>query len=277
MIRTRGLAGLTACILVVGSGTGCVLRPPSNATAGEREPLQLRAVPATPFRAALQGRIRGSAGRARFAVGLGAVPPDLRVDLFHPVSGETILSVGVDGNALRAVWPGSAECFEGRPSTEVMGWILGIAVPPAELLALLDGSIVPAGSAEVVARRPLTGGQQVRIDLAAPGDGTRWRAVVDRRRRGGAREGVRYGNDGVEIRVSYPRWSAGTAGFAGHPEAIRLRVQRPRLRLDLDVREWAAGGPPRAALLPRLPAGCSQLTEGELTRRGPGWASRRRR
>ncbi|MFQ5767626.1 MAG: hypothetical protein ACE5ID_06545, partial [Acidobacteriota bacterium] len=95
--------------------------------------------PLRPFRADLRGRFRGPGGRARFRAGLGARPPDFRLDLFHPVSHQTLLSLGVVKGRLRAVWPAEGICLEAEGSPEIMEDLLAVRIHPEDLLPLLSG------------------------------------------------------------------------------------------------------------------------------------------
>ena len=251
--------------------------PPLPRTAGV---LVAQRLPAGPFRAALRGRVRSPGGRVRFAAGLGALPPDFRIDLFHPAGGATLFSLGVAGGRLRALWPEEGECLEAEATARLMGRLLGLQVEPDELLPLLTGHVYPDGKVTVTPRvRPGSagpagdrGGDRIVVDATSTATGVSWTARLARNRGGLALDGRRQAPDGETIQVAYPHWVDTTAGGVGHPRTVRLRLPSRRFRLDLEVREWAAGGPPRAALLPLLPPGCVRLSESDLERRPSPWS-----
>ena len=263
-------AALVATLLAVGScGPRRAPSRPLPATAAELASLR---PPPAPFRAALRGRVRGPGGKGRFGAGLGAVPPDFRIDLFHPISRTTLFSLGIVEGVLRAVWPASTECLEARATSRLMDDLLGLELDPEDLLPLLTGHVYPDAGVEVTPRVATAGGSRVAVDAVATVGEVSWSASLAAGRGGLAVEGRRQGRDGEEIRVEYPRWvAAGAGGGAGLPRTVRLSVPSRGLQFRLEVREWAAGGPPREALLPTFPPDCVLLAEIDLGGRRAPW------
>jgi len=263
--------------LLLATGRCGVRRAPSRPLPVTAVDLAARRPPLAPFRAALSGRVRAPGAKGRFAVGLGAQPPDFRIDVFHPVTRATVFSIGVAGGDLRAVWPTEGECLEARATARLMGELLGLEVKPEDLLPLFTGHVYPARGVKVTPRAAATIGAGERgrmiVDVVALSGEVSWLASLVGGRDGLAVEGRRRGSDGGEIRVAYPRWVGRQAGegSAGHPGTIRLTVPARELQLHLQVREWAAGGPSQEALLPTFPRDCTLLDERDLDRRLAPW------
>jgi hypothetical protein len=223
------------------------------------------------FRAAIQGRALSGGKKRRFRAGLGVRPPGLRMDIFHPASGETLLSFGLAGERLRAVWPQEGVCLDEPATVDTVDWLLGFRVAPGELLPLLTGHLYrdEAIRIEAVSYPPMAvaaeGGPAptARDRLVVKGvdsvSGARYEGELLAKRGGLALRGRRRAADGSEIVVEYPRWVSDSAGQAGYPEVVRLRAPARRLRVELRLRERAPGGPPEAALLPPLPPGCRRI------------------
>jgi hypothetical protein len=238
--------------------------------------LQARRPSPEPFRAAIEGRVRSGKRKGRFRAGLGAQPPGLRLDVFHPASGATLLSVGVTEERLRAVWPQEGACLDEPASREALGWLLGFRVEPSELLPLLTGHLYRDQSfrPDSVTYPPLAvaveGGPpppSSRDRLLVSGvdvvSGAAYEAELSADRDGLALRGRRVDSGGDEVVVEYPRWNAGAPGGAGYPRVIQLRAPARKLSVDLKIKERAAGGPPQSVLLPALPSGCRTVRPGE--------------
>ena len=254
-----GLAGITLLI-------SCAPRRPALPPLESDGPglLEASRPPLAPFRASLHGRLRGKGKRARFRAGLGALPPDFRLDLFHPVSGATLFSLGVEGGRLRAVWTDARECLESEATPGLMGRFLGLEVAPGEFLPLISGHVFPMENTSVISRRRRPAAPaDLQIEVVSAAGSTYW-AELAADRDGLAVRGRRVDPGGGEIAVEYPGWSPASAQGQGHPTSIRLRMPARKLRLYLEVREWSAGGPDRAALLPAFPPGCHPVAVAEL-------------
>ncbi len=253
-------------------GEGCAARlPPAPPLPSHEAGLAARRPPLMPFRAALTGKVRAAGEKGRFDAGLGALPPDFRLDIFPPLGGGTVVSVGVAGGRLRAVWPRRNECLEAAASADLLGRLLGVDVTPGELLPLLTGHLYRDGVARVESLRypplavaagegPAPTARDRLLVAAVDGEtGARYSGELEAARDGLALRGRRQGTDGAEVAVEYPRWVPGAADRPAHPGEVRLRVPGRNLSLDLKVKDWAGGGPPPEALLPGPPPGCIWL------------------
>jgi hypothetical protein len=220
--------------------------------------------------------VRSGKKKGRFSAGLGVQPPGLRLDVFHPASGATLLSVGIAEGRLRAVWPQEGACLDEPASGEALGWLLGFRVEPAELLPLLTGHLYRDGTFRIDSSRypPLAvaadGGPpppSSRDRLLVSGvdgvSGAAYEAELSAHRDGLALRGRRVDSGGGQIIVEYPRWQAGAPGGAGYPAVVKLRAPARKLTVDLKVKERAAGGPPESVLLPPVPSGCRIVRPGE--------------
>ena len=229
------------------------------------------------FRAALDGDVRHGRGRARFAAGVAWSDPDLRIDVFHPLGGRTLMTLAVSGGQARAFWPERGECLEEAASPELFAALLGLALLPEELPPLLAGTVYRDAWFEFESARfaPLgvsSPGEQApsgRDRLLVAGrdrqTGARITAELDAARDGAAQRGERIGADGAVIQVSYPRW---VESAPAHPSRIRLAVPDKRLRLDFEVEDWSATPPAAGAFQLQLPPGCERRTLADLE---PAW------
>lgn len=270
------MGGLAAVLLV---SVGCagagrarfpVLPMEAGALAARRPPLQA-------FRAEVKGRVRSAGEKGRFRAGLGALPPDFRLDVFHPLSGATLMSLGVSEGRLAAVWPSRDECLAADATTGLMEQLVGLPIPPEDLLPLLSGHVYGDAGVEILSLRhppmEVSAGagpapaalDRLMVQAADLTTGVTWEAELLSARQGMALRGRRVDRAGVDLEVEYPEWreplAAGTAGF---PARVKLNVPARSLRLDLEMRDWAEGGPPRESLLPALPPGCRMVTPDML-------------
>ncbi len=234
--------------------------------------------PAVPhFRAELTGKVRSAAGRGRFRAGLGASAAGYRLDIFHPVSGSTLLTIGVRSGTVRAVWPADGVCLEAPSSASVMETLVGMPVEPEELLPMFSGHLYRDTAVEILALQyppmavaagegPVPGGTDRVLVRAAPPSGHYvWDAELLAERDGLALRGTRSDAEGREVRLEYPRWlAAGPAGEPPFPARTEVRVPDRKLRLQLELRDLAPGGPGDGLLLPPLPAGCRLLPPGQV-------------
>lgn len=255
-----------------GSARQPVLPLDPQALAARRPPLE-------PFRAELGGRVRAGGEKGRFRAGLGAIPPDFRLDVFHPVSGTTLMSMGILDGLLQVVWPSQGECLQAPASADMMARLLGIPVSPAEFLPLLSAHLYRDGEIEFLSIRhppmavavegapPPGAGDRLIITAIDPATGVRWEGELLGERQGRALRGRREDPAGSEILLDYPRWRQGDPdGPAGFPGRVEVRVPAGNLRLQIEIRSLARGGPARESLLPVLPEGCRVLTPETLPR-----------
>jgi hypothetical protein len=266
------LAALPAC---------AVRRAPAPPLSPAPEALAARRPPARPFRAAISGRIQLGGRHGRFTAGFGARPPDLRLDLFHPVGGGTVLSLGTSGGRLRAVWPGSGECLEADATADMMRLLVGFRIEPRELVDIMLGRLpgddaLPAAGIRFTPLAvapgetpPPAGRDRLRIESTDRATGAQISAELLAAREGAALRGERLDADGTELLIDYPRWNG--LDSPGHPARVILRVPQRDLKLQLNVQEWSGEGPEPGALLPSIPPGCRMLTAGELAAMGPAW------
>ena len=230
-----------------------------------------------PFRVAIRGEVRGGRGRAIFTAGVAWTDPDLRIDVFHPIGGRTLLTLAVSKGEARALWPDRGECLVAPAQPELFAALLGLTLMPEELPALLAGTVyrdawvdfdsvrfAPLGVSEPGTPAP-SGRDRLLVAGRDRQTGARFTAELDAARDGAALRGERTGIDGGVIQVSYPRW---VATAPAHPERIRLAVPDRKLRLDLKVEEWSATAAAANAFQLELPADCMQRTIDELN---PAW------
>lgn len=255
----------------------CATRGPVPTPLPEsREALQARRPTTEPFRAAVQGRVRSGKRKGRFRAGLGVQPPGLRLDVFHPASGATLLSLGISEGRLRAVWPQEGACLDEPASGEALGWLLGFRVEPSELLPLLTGHVYrdqtfrfdsarypPLAVAVDGGPPPPSSRDRLLVSGVDEVSGASYEAELSADRDGLALRGRRRDSGGDEVVVEYPRWNAGAREGSGYPALIRLRVPARKLSVELKIKERAAGGPPQSVLLPALPSGCRTVRPGE--------------
>ena len=230
-----------------------------------------------PFRVALHGQVKSRRGRASFAAGVAWSDPDLRIDVFHPIGGRTLLTLAVSQGEARALWPDRGECLVAPAQPDLFAALLGLALMPEELPALLAGTVYRDAFAELESARfaPLgisytgepapSGRDRLLVAGRDRQTGARFTAELDAARDGAALRGERTGMDGSVIQVSYPRW---VEAAPAHPERVRLVVPDRNLRLDLKVEEWSASAPDVTAFRLNLPADCVRRTTSELA---PAW------
>lgn len=268
------LAG-TLLLGAVSCATGGRTRPPAlplnpQALAARRPPLE-------PFRAELGGRVRAGGEKGRFKAGLGAMPPDFRLDVFHPISGSTLMAVGVQDGVLHAVWPAEGQCLKAPSSADMMERLLGVPVPPEDFLLMLSGHLFRDGEVEYLSIRhppmavavegapPPGEGDRLIITALNPASGIRWEGELLSQRQGRALRGHREDPAGGEIFLEYPRWQPlREDGSGGFPGRVELRVPARSLKLEVEIKQLSRGGPSLPALLPALPAGCRMLTPETL-------------
>ncbi|MFQ5669561.1 MAG: hypothetical protein ACE5HD_03450 [Acidobacteriota bacterium] len=276
---TSGISSLAviAAWLVVMSLPSCaVRRPPALPLPGSAPALAERRPPVQSFRALVKGIVRARGHKVRFMAGLGALPPGFRLDLFHPGSRLTLLSLGVNGEHLRAVWPQAGECLDEKPTAGWLRRLVGLHVAPAELLPLLSGNLYRDETIQITSLRPAplavsfagepvpAGRDRMFVEGRDWQSGARYEAELLAERDGRALQGRRIDADGSEIRVEYPGWVQAADPSFSHPSRVRLQAGEDRLRLQLEIQEWAPGGPPPALLLPALPEGCRMLDSRDL-------------
>jgi len=275
---TGVLRTVLAAVLLLGAiscATGGRTRAPAlplnpQALAARRPLLQ-------PFRAELGGRVRAGGEKGRFKAGLGAIPPDFRLDVFHPVSGSTLMSVGVHEGVLHAVWPAEGECLKGSSSAEMMDRLLGVPVPPEDFLQMLSGHLFRDGEVEFLSIRhppmavavegapPPGEGDRLIVTAVNPASGVRWEGELLSQRQGRALRGRREDRAGGEVFLEYPRWQpTKDDGSGGYPGRVEFRVPDRKLKLEVDIKQLVWGGPSLSALLPALPDGCRLLTPQTL-------------
>lgn len=268
-------------LLLVAAGCASATRVPQPALPRDVTALAARRPLLLPFRAELGGRVRAEGTRGRFKAGLGAQPPDFRLDVFHPVTGTTLLALGVRQEMLHASWPESGECLAAPASPDLMERLLGLRIPPDELLPMLSGHLYDDRTVEILSLRhpplavaagegPVPGaGDRLLVQARQPVSGTLWEGELMAQRQGLALRGVRRDGEGIEIFLEYPRWRGARQDEPAFPGRVEVRVPAQNMRLDLEVKAIAKGGPPMGSLLPPLPAGCHAVTPESLPRHLP--------
>jgi hypothetical protein len=223
--------------------------------------------------------VRAGGEKGRFRAGLGAIPPDFRLDVFHPVSGTTLMSMGIHDGLLQVVWPAQGDCLQAPASADLMERLLGVPVPPEEFLPLLSAHLYRDGAVKFLSIRhppmavavegapPPGAGDRLIVTAVDPATGVHWEAELLGERQGRALRGRREDPAGGEILLDYPRWRPGAPdGPPGFPGRVEIRVPGRNLRLQVEIRDLVRGGPPAETLLPALPAGCRALTPETLPR-----------
>jgi hypothetical protein len=277
------LSRLGAGILLLGAAAcasgGRALPPdlPLNPQA-----LAARRPPLGSFRAELAGRVRSDGKKGRFKAGLGAIPPDFRLDVFHPVSGSTLMSMGVQGDRLHVVWPAEGDCLQSSSSAEVMAELLGVPVPPEQFLHLLSAHLYQDGDVEFLSIRhppmavavegapPPGAGDRLIITAVEPDTGVRFEGELLAERQGRALRGRREDPAGNLVLLDYPVWrEQGADGQPAFPGRVEVKVPARNLRLEVEIRGLVAGGPAPEHMLPVLPDGCRLVTIKTLPRALP--------
>ncbi len=271
--RTRMAAGGLVAVLLLSAGcAGAGRRPRLPALPRDAVALAARRAPLMPFRADIKGRVRSGKEKGRFRAGLGALPPDFRLDIFHPLSGATLMSLGVREGRLHVVWPARGECLSAAATPALMERLLGLPIPPEDLLPLLTGHVYRDDRVEILSLRhpPM---EMAAGEGPAPGAGDRllvravdplgviWEAELLSERHGMALRGRRLDPAGTDLLVEYPDWrEQPPESGPGFPGRVKFSVPARNLRLDLEVRDRVGTGPPRGSLLPALPEDCRMLT-----------------
>lgn len=269
-------AGGVAVVLLMSAGCAGASRTRVPALPLDAVALAARRAPLTPFRAELQGRVRSGKEKGRFRAGLAALPPDFRLDIFHPLSGATLMSMGVGEGRLQVVWPASGECLSAAATPDLMERLVGLPIPPEELLPLLTGYVYLDARVELLSARhppmqvaagdgPAPGAEDRVLIQAVDPQGVTWEAELLSQRHGLALRGSRRDATGVELLVEYPVWREQPPEQGpGYPGRVKFSVPSRQFRLDLEVRDRVGVGPPRASLLPPLPPDCHRLAPEQI-------------
>ncbi|MCZ6600587.1 MAG: hypothetical protein O7A07_07075 [Acidobacteria bacterium] len=270
--RTRLAAGGLAGVLLLSGGCAGAGRIRTPALPVDAVALAARRPPLTAFRVELQGRVRRGKEKGRFRAGLGALPPDFRLDIFHPLSGATLMSLGVLEGHLNVVWPARGECLSTAATPGLMERLVGLPIPPEDLLPLLTGHVYRDSRVEILSLRhppmevaagegPAPGAADRLLVRAVDALGVIWEAELLSERQGMALRARRLDAAGTDLLVEYPLWREQPPEVGpGFPGRVKFSVPARNLRLDLEVRDRVGTGPPRASLLPVLPADCRLLT-----------------
>ncbi len=266
-----GILVLSALSCATGGRTRAPVLPLDPQALAARRPLL------EPFRAELGGRVKAGKEKGRFKAGLGAIPPGFRLDIFHPISGTTLMSMGVQNGVLQAVWPAEGECLKASSSADLMERLLGVPVPAEDFLLMLSGHLYRDGEVEFLSIRhppmavavegaqPPGAGDRLIVMAVNPATGARWEGELLAQRQGRALRGRREDSAGGEVLLEYPRWQPlKEDGSGGFPGRVEVRVPARNLKLEVEIRQMVRGGPSAADLLPTLPAGCRLLTPDTL-------------
>jgi hypothetical protein len=128
---------------------------------------------------ALSGRVGGDRIRGRVIAGF-ATPDAMRLEGVAPFGGPAFIMVS-RGGLSTLLLPRENAAIQGAPPGDVLGTLAGVALSPADLLAVLTGCVVPSPVAEAGSqygrdrvRLGLVGGAQLLLRRA----GSAWRIVA---------------------------------------------------------------------------------------------------
>ena len=161
----------------------------------------------------LSGRAGGRALRGRAIVGFER-PGSIRLEGVAPFGPPAFILAGSGPNATLLL-PRDNRVLEGARAEDILGALTGVALSPADLLAVLTGCVV-ATPMPVAGRTHQNG--WVSIDLS--GDATVYleRVLLGWQPRAARRPGWQ---------IEYPSWQT------GFPQTVRLRSLDPAINVDL--------------------------------------------
>jgi outer membrane lipoprotein-sorting protein len=208
---------------------------------------------------AISGRVSGGKLRGRVLAGLAA-PGRLRLEATAPF-GPPVFILVADGSAATLILPRDNRVLTGEPASAILHALVGLALEPTDLLAILAGCVVPDPRA--IGGRAYSAGW-AGIDLA---NGATAFLQRDGQQRWRIRAGLR-----PPLRIEYD-WpaAAGPAGvrlqLASNEEAgsdLRVGLSKVDLNVPLAAEVFAV----------KVPADATPITLAELKQAGPLGAGR---